>query len=100
MSSAATDPRIPDPVTPPTQPPPKPDDARRSVLPARSTAARGHRDDELNDPRVLSDRRLLDIVGECVSKWDAFPTIPGSRRWFRNGGVALAEIERRLIERG
>lgn len=59
-----------------------------------------HRDDELADPRVLSDRRLVDIARQCLVKWDAYPTIPGSRRWARNGGVALSEIERRLIDRG
>lgn len=63
-------------------------------------AACGHQDAELNDPRVVSDRRLLDIVQECLSRWHAYPTIPGALRFARNGTTALMEIERRLIDRG
>lgn len=69
-----------------------------SDRPAASAAT--HRDEELNDPRVVSDRRLLDIVQECLSRWHAYPSIPGSLRFARNGMTALMEIERRLIERG
>jgi len=55
-----------------------------------------HADVELNQPEHLSDERLVEIVDECLRRWDAFPTIPGSRRWARNGGIALTEIARRL----
>jgi hypothetical protein len=61
-----------------------------------ATHARGYRDGELREPRELSDRRLFEIVQECLSRWHAYPTIPGGLRHARNGTTALIEIERRL----
>ena len=55
----------------------------------------GHQDAELNDPRVLSTARLAEIVGDCLKRWDGYPTIPGGMRWRRNGLIALAELEHR-----
>ena len=64
--------------------------------PSRDAASGLHSDAELAHPEHLSDERLVEIVRQCLRRWDAFPTIPGSRRWARNGGVALTELETRL----
>jgi hypothetical protein len=56
----------------------------------------GHSDAELARPGLLSDERLAQIIREFLSRWAAYPTIPGSRRWEVNGLTALRELERRL----
>lgn len=55
-----------------------------------------HADAELARPEHLPDERLVEIISECLRRWDAYPSIPGSRRWARNGGVALTELAGRL----
>jgi hypothetical protein len=55
----------------------------------------GHQDSELHNPHVLSTARLAEIAGECLRRWDGYPTIPGALRWRRNGLIALAELEHR-----
>ena len=59
------------------------------------TAAQGHRDAELDQPQNLSDERLWEIVLECLVKWQAYPSIPGSLRWSRNGITAASELYKR-----
>jgi hypothetical protein len=56
----------------------------------------GHRDDELNRPEHLPTERLVEIAAECLRRWAAYPTIPGSLRWERNGLLALRELAKRV----
>lgn len=49
-------------------------------------------------PEHLTDQRLVEIAAECLRRWEAFPTIPGSLRWSRNGITALVELEYRLSQ--
>jgi hypothetical protein len=55
-----------------------------------------HTDSELSLPEHLTSERLVEIVAECLNRWGAYPTIPGSLRWQRNGMVALRQLEYRL----
>jgi hypothetical protein len=67
------------------------------VTPDGGNASRlSHYDAELDRPEHLRDERLVEIVAECLNRWDAFPTIPGSKRWSTNGRTALVELEYRL----
>lgn len=54
-----------------------------------------YNDAELDEPKILTNERLVEIIRQCLDKWEMFPSIPGSRRWFRNGGIALDELARR-----
>lgn len=63
---------------------------------ADTGAREPHTDAELNEPRDLSTGRLVEIVSQCLLKWQAYPTITGSLRWSRNGTTALNELALRL----
>jgi hypothetical protein len=60
------------------------------------THKEGHMDAELDDVKALTTERLVEIATQCLVKWRAFPMIPGSERWARNGTVALFALASRL----
>lgn len=57
-----------------------------------------HSDAELDRPDLLPTERLIGIIRECLVKWEAYPGIPGSLRWARNGITALMQLNLRAMQ--
>lgn len=63
---------------------------------AATTEPRGYASSELERPEELTAERLAEVARICLLRWDAYPGIPGSVRWRRDGISAVMELERRV----